>query len=116
MGHMTSGASNDIERGTEIAQKMVCEFGMSPLGPLMFRKNGGNGWDGDRMGAMSEETARRVDDEVRAIVMRGYETARQILQHYRPAMKAVANELLNVESLDGDEFKAIVDRFAPRVN
>ena len=115
MGHMTSGASNDIERATEIAQKMVCEFGMSSLGPLMFRKNG-SGWDGDRMSCISEETARRVDDEVRAIVMRGYETARQILQHYRPAMKAVADQLLNVESLDGDEFKAIVDRFAPRAN
>ena len=116
MGHMTSGASNDIERATEIAQKMVCEFGMSPLGPLMFRKSAGNAWDGERAAGLSEETARRVDEEVRAIVMRGYETARQILQHWRPAMKAVAEELLNVESLDGAEFKALVDRYATRVN
>ena len=66
MNHMTSGASNDIERATEIAQRMVCEFGMSPLGPLMFRKNGG-AWDADRTVSMSEETSRRVDEEVRAI-------------------------------------------------
>jgi ATP-dependent Zn protease len=57
-----------------------------------------------------------VDDEVRTIVMRGYETARQILQHHRPAMTAVAEQLLEVESLDGGELKAIVDRFATRVN
>ena len=88
---------------------------MSPLGPLMFRKAGGNTWDAERS-TLSEETARRVDDEVREIVMRGYETARQLLQHYRPAMKAVAEQLLEVESLDGDEFKEILDRFVPRVN
>src|SRR5512141_2951683 len=70
MGHMTSGASNDIQRATEIAEKMVCEFGMSPLGPLAFRRGGGGGWDGERAAALSEDTARRVDDEVRAIVMR----------------------------------------------
>lgn len=81
----------------------------------MFRKGGGNALDADR-GSLSEETARRVDDEVRAIVMRGYETARQILQQHRPVMKAIAGELLDVESLDGDEFKAIVDRHAPRVS
>jgi cell division protease FtsH len=109
MGHMTSGASNDIQRATDIAEKMVCEFGMSPLGPLAFRKCG-SGWDADRTITLSEETSRRVDDEVRAIVMRGYETARQILQHWRPAMMAIAEELLAVESLDRDEFEAIVAR------
>ncbi len=111
MGHMTSGASNDIERATDIAQKMVCEFGMSRLGPLAFRKCGG-GWDADHAVSLSEETARHVDDEVREIVMRGYETARQILQQRRPAMKAIAEQLLDIESLDGDEFKAIVERYA----
>jgi len=116
MGHMTSGAANDIERATEIAQKMVCEFGMSPLGPLMFRKAASGAWEADRAAGLSEDTARRVDDEVRAIVMRGYETARLLLQQYRPAMKAIAEQLLEVESLDGGEFQAIVNQFAPRVN
>src|SRR5512141_797166 len=111
MGHMTSGASNDIQRATEIAGKMVCEFGMSPLGPLAFRRGGG-GRDGERAATLSEDTARRVDDEVRAIVMRGYESARKVLQDWRPAVHAVANELLDVESLDGDELKAILAKHA----
>jgi cell division protease FtsH len=106
---VTSGASNDIERATQIAEKMVCEFGMSPLGPLAFRR-GGDGGDGERTAPLSEETARRVDEEVRAIVMRGYESARRLLQDRRPVMRDVADELLNVESLGGDELKAIVAR------
>ena len=69
---MTSGASNDIERATELARKMVCEFGMSPLGPVHFRRLRPT----NRAAGFSEETARRVDDEIRALVMRGYETAR----------------------------------------
>ena len=75
---MTSGAGNDIERATEIARRMVCEFGMSALGPLAFRTPG-NPWDTDRGAGISEATAQRVDEEVRALVMRGYETARQII-------------------------------------
>jgi cell division protease FtsH len=111
MGHMTSGASNDIQRATDIAEKMVCEFGMSPLGPLAFRKCG-SGWDADRTVTLSEETSRRVDDEIRKLVMDGYETARQILQQWRPAMEEIAQQLLTVESLDGDEFKEVVARYA----
>ena len=80
---MTSGASNDIERATELARKMVCELGMSPLGPLHFRRPSG-AWESDsRAAGFSEETARRVDDEIRALVMRGYETARQIVERQR---------------------------------
>jgi cell division protease FtsH len=108
MGHMTSGASNDIERATDIAQRMVCEFGMSALGPLAFRA-ASHGWDVERPAAMSEESARRVDEEVRAIVMRGYEQARQLLNEHRPAMRALANALLDLESLDGDEIRRILD-------
>ena len=75
---MTSGAGNDIERATEIARRMVCEFGMSALGPLAYRTPG-NPWDTDRGAGISEATAQRVDEEVRELVMRGYETARQIV-------------------------------------
>ena len=77
---MTSGAANDIERATELARKMVCELGMSTLGPLHFRRPS-SAWDADnRASGFSEETARRVDDEIRGFVMRGYETARQIVE------------------------------------
>jgi cell division protease FtsH len=105
--HMTSGASNDIERATDIAQKMVCEFGMSVLGPLAYRKSGGN-WDSDRSLVLSEDTARRVDEEVRHIVMRGYELARQLLHTHRGGVQALATELLEVESLEGDEINRVL--------
>jgi cell division protease FtsH len=105
---MTSGASNDIERATELARKMVCELGMSPLGPVHFRRPA-NAFDNEnRAAGFSEETARRVDDEICALVMRGYETARQIVERQRPAVKALAEELLEVESVDADRLKQIV--------
>ena len=68
MNHMTSGASNDIERATDIAQHMVCEWGMSDLGPLAYRKPG-NAFQTDRPHTVSEATAQRVDDEIRKIVI-----------------------------------------------
>jgi cell division protease FtsH len=102
---MTSGAGNDIERATEIARRMVCEFGMSTLGPLAFRK--ASAWD-DNSAGMSEATAERVDDEVRRFVMSGYETARQIVAKHRNAVRAMAEELLQVESLDADAVKGII--------
>jgi cell division protease FtsH len=104
---MTSGAGNDIERATEIARRMVCEFGMSALGPLAFRTPG-NPWDTDRGAGISEATAQRVDEEVRALVMTGYETARQIIGKHRKAVRAMADELLTVESLDADGIKAVI--------
>ena len=105
---MTSGASNDIERATELARKMVCELGMSPLGPVHFRRPA-NSFDNDnRAAGFSEETARRVDDEIRTLVMRGYETARQIVERQRVAVKVLAEELLEVESVDSDRLKQIL--------
>jgi cell division protease FtsH len=109
---MTSGAGNDIERATEIARRMVCEFGMSPaLGPLAYRTPG-NPWETDKGVGISEATAQRVDDEVRELVMRGYETARQIIAKNRSAVRAMADELLLVESLDAQGIKAIIARSA----
>jgi cell division protease FtsH len=104
---MTSGAGNDIERATDIARRMVCEFGMSSLGPLAYR-TAGSPWDADRSVGMSEATAQRVDEEVRELVMRGYETARQLVAKNRGSVRAMAEELLVVESLDADGIKAII--------
>ena len=105
---MTSGASNDIERATELAQKMVCELGMSPLGPVHFRRpSAARDVDGGAAG-FSEEAARRVDDEIRALVMRGYDSARQIIERQRAAVRALALELLEVESVDADRLKEII--------
>jgi cell division protease FtsH len=105
---MTSGAGNDIERATDIARRMVCEFGMSAaLGPLAYRTPG-NPWETDKGVGISEATAQRVDEEVHELVMRGYETARQIIAKNRNAVRAMAEELLVVESLDADGIKAVI--------
>jgi cell division protease FtsH len=107
LSQMTSGAGNDIERATEIARRMVCDFGMSSLGPLAFRTTASQ-WDGDQRTGISEATAQRIDSEVRDLVMRGYETARDLVSRNRKSVMAMAEELLVVESLDGDETRALM--------
>jgi cell division protease FtsH len=111
MNHLTSGAANDIERATNIAERMVCDFGMSPLGPLAFRKPGILP-EGDRQMAPSEATSQRVDEEVRDVVMRGYGVARTLLDTHRHAVRALAEALLDAESLEGDEIRALLDQHA----
>ena len=113
MNHMTSGASNDIERATDIAQHMVCEWGMSELGPLAFRKPG-NAYESDRAHVVSEATARRVDEEIRRIVMDGYDRAKWIIERNRRAVDMMAQELLEVESLEADEIKSLLERAGAR--
>jgi cell division protease FtsH len=109
---MTSGAGNDIERATEIARRMVCEFGMSAaLGPLAYRTPG-NPWETDKGVGISEATAQRVDEEVRDLVMKGYETARQVIAKNRAAVRMMAEELLVVESLGAEEIKAVIAKAA----
>ena len=111
MNHMTSGASNDIERATEIAQHMVCEWGMSELGPLAYRKPG-NAFEADRAHGISEATAQRVDEEIRRVIMTGYDRARGLIEDNRDAVRLLAEELLKVESLEADEIRAILDQAA----
>ena len=109
MNHMTSGASNDIERATDIAQHMVCEWGMSELGPLAFRKPG-NAYESDRAHVVSEATAQRVDEEIRKVVMDGYGQAKAIIEKNRQAVELMAQELLEIESLEADEIKSLLER------
>jgi cell division protease FtsH len=109
MNHMTSGASNDIERATDIAQHMVCEWGMSELGPLAFRKPG-HAYESDRAHVVSEATAQRVDEEIRNVVMGGYRVARSIIETNRHVVEMMAKELLEVESLEADEIKSLLGR------
>ena len=109
MHHMTSGASNDIERATDIAQHMVCEWGMSALGMRAFRK-AGSSFEGDKPHAMSEATARRVDEEIEKILGAGYDTAMDLLTRNRDAVKAIAEALLDVEALEADDIKALLER------
>jgi cell division protease FtsH len=113
--HMTSGASNDIERATDIAQHMVCEWGMSELGPLAFRKPG-NAYESDRAHVVSEATARRVDEEIRRIVMGGYDHARWIIERNRVTVERMAQSLLEYESLDADEIASLVNETGAKMN
>jgi cell division protease FtsH len=107
MNHMTSGASNDIERATDIAQHMVCEWGMSALGMRAFRK-AGNSFDADKPHAMSEATARRVDEEIEKVINGGYDRAYDLLNRNRGAVKAIAEALLDREALEADELKELL--------
>jgi len=105
---VTSGASNDIERATDIARRMVCEFGMSAtLGPLAYHTPG-NPWETDKGVGISEATAQQVDREIRELVMKGYEKARELIGGHRAAVRAMAEELLVVESLDAEGIAAVI--------
>jgi cell division protease FtsH len=106
-GRVTSGAGNDIERATEIARRMVCEFGMSSFGPIAFRRAGAP-WEQDSGTGFSEATAQRVDEEIRDLVMRGHETARRLIGRHREAVEALAEELLLVESLDAAAVRTLL--------
>ncbi len=109
---ITTGAGNDIERATGLARRMVCEWGMSELGPLSFGDGDEPvflGRDFAQRANYSEETARRIDEEVRRLVQEGYEKARDILRAHRPVLDRIAAELLEHEALDGDEVYRLIE-------
>ncbi len=112
MHHMTTGAGNDIERATDLARKMVCEWGMSELGPLSFGKKEEQIFLGREIAQhrdYSEETAIRIDEQVRKLVQGGYDTATRILEEHNEAMVKVAEALLEREILDGNEVMQIIN-------
>jgi len=108
----TTGAGNDIERSTEIARKMVCEWGMSDkLGPLTFGQKEEQIFLGREFAQhrdYSEETAQLIDGEVRSIVMRGYERAKEIVQSNIAILHQLANALLDKEVLDSNQIDTIL--------
>jgi len=109
---ITSGASNDIERATAIARKMVCEWGMSEkLGPLAFGEKEGEVFLGRDMGHVknySEATAIEIDSEITRIVKENYERTRNLLKENKAALVTVAEALLERENLDGAEIRKMV--------
>jgi cell division protease FtsH len=110
--HITTGAGNDIERATEIARQMVCEWGMSPLGPLTFGKKEEAIFLGREIAQhrdYSEDTAIKIDGEVRAIINNGYAKAKNILDTYKDALERVAQALLDREVLDATELKLLME-------
>jgi len=108
---MTTGAGNDIERATEIARKMVCEWGMSQLGPLTFGKKEEQIFLGRELSQhrdYSEETAREIDAEVRRFIDTAYKTAFDVLDGHRDTLEQIAHALLEREVLDSHELQMII--------
>jgi cell division protease FtsH len=111
MHHMTTGAGNDIERATDLARKMVCEWGMSELGPLSFGKKEEQIFLGREINQhrdYSEETAIRIDEQVKKLVKFGYDTAARIIEERKDALIKIAETLLEREILDGNEVLQII--------
>jgi cell division protease FtsH len=112
LGHITTGAGNDIERATDIARNMVCEWGMSELGPLAFGKKDEAIFLGREIAQhrdYSEDTAIQIDKEVRRIVNAAYEKARGILSDNRDVLERVAQALLEREVIDAAEVKLLME-------
>jgi cell division protease FtsH len=112
LNQMSTGAGNDIERATELARKMVCEWGMSSLGPLAFGKKEEQIFLGREIAQhrdYSEDTAIKIDQEVRRLVDSGYNTAKALLSENREVLEKVASTLLEREVLDANEIKMIID-------
>jgi cell division protease FtsH len=109
-----TGASNDLERATEIARSMVMDYGMSRLGRINFRESNRNpflyvGADVPRVQHHSEETAREIDQEVKRILDEALERTRHILETRRAALEAIAKALLKQEVIDATELKRIIE-------
>ena len=110
-GDTTTGSSNDIEKATTLARRMVTEFGMSDkLGPLSFGKRDELVFLGREIGEQrnySDEIAKQIDEEVRALVDRAYERATQVLETHRDRLEALAQKLIAEETVDGEGFEAL---------
>ena len=109
--NITTGASNDIERSTELARSMVCEYGMSDLGPLTFGKKEEQIFLGREISQhrdYSEDTAIKIDQEVKKIIAKQYEFAKQIISENGDAMLRLAEALIERETLDGVQIRRVV--------
>jgi cell division protease FtsH len=110
--HITTGAGNDIERATDLARKMVCEWGMSEkMGPLTFGKKEQEIFLGREISQhrdFSETTAVEIDQEVRRLIVENYERAKRLMKQHMRSLVALAEALLEKESLDGPEIDSII--------
>jgi len=112
LGHITTGAGNDIERATDISRKMVCDWGMSSLGPLAYGKKEEAIFLGREIAQhrdYSEDTAIRIDQEVHRIVTTAYNNARGVLENNRDTLERIALALLDREVLDATELKLLME-------
>lgn len=114
IGDVSTGASNDLERSTETARRMVTKFGMSDkLGPVVFGASDSNevflGRDFGHTRNYSEEVAAVIDSEINAIITGAYSRTMQKLQEHRDKLELIAQYLIDHEKMDGDQFKAAME-------
>jgi len=113
MGGLTTGAGNDLERATELARKMVCEWGMSDaMGPLTFGKKEEQIFLGREIAQhqdYSEDTAIRIDQELKRLVTENYDRSRHVLEQHKAVLVTISEELLVREVLDADQVRRIVE-------
>lgn len=110
--NITTGASNDLEKATETARRMVMNYGMSALGPVIYGEQKREVFLGRDMGHMrnfSEEIAAKIDSEIRHFITTAYDRAREVLTKNRPLLEKLAKVLLEKETLSQEEFNALVD-------
>jgi len=112
LGKTTTGAANDFEKSTEIARKMVCQWGMSDLGPLTFGERDDLIFLGRDLAVnknFSERTSERIDEEVKKIVLRNYARTQELIEKNKDKLVKIAEALLEKEVLTSDEINKIVD-------
>ena len=114
----TTGASDDLKRATELARKMVCQWGMSEnLGPLTYVEDAGHvflGRDLQQHKEFSNESMRMIDKEVLEILSSSYERAKKILKKYRKALESLAKTLIEQETIDGDCVLQVMQEYEPK--
>ncbi len=119
LNHITTGAGNDIERATDLARKMVCEWGMSEkLGPLTFGKKDEEIFLGREIATrrdFSDQVALEIDHEVKRLVVENYERAKKMLTDHMATLRALAEALLEKEVLDSPEIDLIIKQHAPQI-
>jgi len=112
LNQMSTGAGSDIESATDLARRMVCEYGMSRLGPLTFGKKEEQIFLGREIAQhrdFSEETARQIDLEVRRLIDEAYQSAHTIVESHADAMHRIAAALLERETIDAEEVKMLIE-------
>jgi cell division protease FtsH len=112
LDHLTTGAGNDIEQATELARRMVCEYGMSDLGPLTFGKKEEQIFLGREIAQhrdYSEATAIKIDQEVKKIIVQAYERSQRVLSEHRETLIKISEALLEREVLDVNEIQRIIE-------
>jgi cell division protease FtsH len=110
-GDVSTGASNDLKEASDLARRLVTKYGMSELGPMTFGKSEEMGLMGGSERNYSEKVASEIDEQVHGFLMHAYELAQKILKAHRPALKKIADTLIEKETLEHDDFYDLLKPF-----